>query len=316
MSIRLFSLSPPPPQHQQQHQPPHCPQPAVGREGYVNVRQTQRRHPLDAQKVEAVLRELTKHLGCAHMDVGVWLAGDKKVRELNALYRGMRKSTDILSFPFHEDLSAVDGDSLQDRMAARLYPPTSDDEDKDEDEEDQDEQQQEQQQQQQQAMVPEEDEKLVQGAISAELLDDTFRGDEALPFTEDDMNLGDMVVSVPYVVRAIQRDAKARASMGADQWAAEARSTPGVSGAMMHYTTTTTTIATTSDGAEEEAELRRCLEARIALLLVHGVCHLVGHDHESDEEHAAMTTEEGRLTAALEDSGLLALARQRALKVR
>ena len=36
----------------------------------------------------------------------------------------------------------------------------------------------------------------------------------------------------------------------------------------------------------------------------------------SDEEHAAMTTEEGRLTAALEDSGLLALARQRALKVR
>ena len=43
----------------------------------------------------------------------------------------------------------------------------------------------------------------------------------------------------------------------------------------------------------------------MALLLVHGVCHLLGHDHNDDREHAAMAAEEERLLRVLQQSGLV-----------
>lgn len=268
----------------------------VGREGFIVVKQTQKSFPLDEKFIESVLRQLLVLTSCAHMDVGVWLTSDAKIREMNTNYRGLRKSTDILSFPFHENLCAVDGDALPDRMASILRPVSG--------------------------LMDTTGTSSFQQSLhkvdeSLSFIDQDIapRAVPAIEFAEDDMNLGDMVVSVPYVVRAIRRDAKAMAEAGAQAWAAEARATPGVSGEMMRFTTTpTTTSMSTAESAaihtdnvsgEDEEQLRKCLKARVALLLVHGVCHLLGHDHENDREHTFMAEEEERLVRGLFLSGLL-----------
>ncbi len=41
------------------------------------------------------------------------------------------------------------------------------------------------------------------------------------------------------------------------------------------------------------------LEAELSLLLVHGILHLLGHDHEEDQEAAVMEAEEARLLGLL-----------------
>ena len=52
------------------------------------------------------------------------------------------------------------------------------------------------------------------------------------------------------------------------------------------------------------------VEQEVALLLVHGLLHLLGHDHEEPEEALVMRTEEARLLASLgiEDVGLVGRA--------
>lgn len=44
---------------------------------------------------------------------------------------------------------------------------------------------------------------------------------------------------------------------------------------------------------------RRHLEQELERLMVHGFCHLMGLDHQTDEQHAAMKQAEDRLLAAL-----------------
>jgi len=52
--------------------------------------------------------------------------------------------------------------------------------------------------------------------------------------------------------------------------------------------------------AERQARrARRSLDRELAVLLVHGVLHLLGHDHERDDEARAMRREERRLLRAL-----------------
>lgn len=146
--------------------------------------------------MEALTRHLLESLDCGAFDVGLLLTTDEEVRKLNTQFRGVPSSTDILSFPFHDEL-----------------PP---------------------------------------GAVSDEVdLND-----------EDELNLGDMVVSVEYVARK----------------AAEASPTksdgPGVAHAMDHLTD---------------------VEARVQLLVIHGLCHLLNYDHESEAEFAEMAAVEDRL---------------------
>ena len=95
----------------------------------------------------------------------------------------------------------------------------------------------------------------------------------------DYYNLGDMLVDVPYVMRRCQEDKEELSqqeqdgdtTLGMDQ-------ERGVSGAM----------ATVFDP-----------ELRVQMLLVHGLLHLVGHDHEEDDEYEVMVAEEERLLGIL-----------------
>ena len=51
--------------------------------------------------------------------------------------------------------------------------------------------------------------------------------------------------------------------------------------------------------ARQARQRRRGLDEEVARLLIHGVLHLVGHDHERDDEARAMRAEERRLWASL-----------------
>jgi probable rRNA maturation factor len=50
----------------------------------------------------------------------------------------------------------------------------------------------------------------------------------------------------------------------------------------------------------QAAELGHSLDDELRVLLVHGICHLVGHTHDTDEERAAMARLEARLLDAMD----------------
>lgn len=94
---------------------------------------------------------------------------------------------------------------------------------------------------------------------------------------------GDLIVDVPYVMRRIQEDQQEQNNNNntdddddedANGVAVAGPVERGVSGAM----------ANVFD-----------LETRIQMLLIHGMLHLVGYDHEDDEEYEIMVAREEEL---------------------
>ena len=81
---------------------------------------------------------------------------------------------------------------------------------------------------------------------------------------EDELNLGDMVVSVAYVARKAAK-------------AGSRNEGPGVAHAMEHLT---------------------AIDDRIQLLVIHGLCHLLNYDHETEDDFAEMAAVEDRLLRA------------------
>ena len=75
-------------------------------------------------------------------------------------------------------------------------------------------------------------------------------GEKIKVLTEDDKNLGDLIISL----ERVQKDAR---------------------------------------------DLGVSLEYRLKILLVHGICHLLGYDHEDDADYEIMKVEEERLLALL-----------------
>jgi probable rRNA maturation factor len=111
----------------------------------------------------------------------------------------------------------------------------------------------------------------------------------------DYYTLGDMIISVPYVMRACERDRKDNDEENPNktkqdkyepvddedddeyEWVLDDR---GISGAMStEYDT----------------------ETRLHMLLVHGMLHLVGYDHETDDDYEAMVTREDEVLALLKE---------------
>eukprot|EP01084_Bolivina_argentea_P061785 112944_1 len=168
--------------------------------GRVTLRNTQRKVPVEKEKLEYLTYRAMEVLGCKAWDVSIWLTTDTVVRKLNSRYRQKPKSTDILSFPLHEQKGA---------------PGT----------------------------LPE------------------------VLFAEE-MELGEMVISMPYVQRQCKRDILSRAKGEIEE------DDRGVSGAMAKLTT-----------ANE----------RLPLLMIHGLLHLVGYDHETDEGYEDMVRMEEML---------------------
>lgn len=69
-------------------------------------------------------------------------------------------------------------------------------------------------------------------------------------------------------------------------------------------------VISVETAARQADELGHSLELELAVLLVHGVLHLLGHDHEPPADPAAMRAEEVRLLGALGlDSAAALIAR-------
>ncbi|MEM9176885.1 MAG: rRNA maturation RNase YbeY [Myxococcota bacterium] len=58
-------------------------------------------------------------------------------------------------------------------------------------------------------------------------------------------------------------------------------------------------VISVETAAVQARERHRGLDETVARLLVHGVLHLIGHDHEDDDEARTMQAEERRLLRAL-----------------
>ena len=58
-------------------------------------------------------------------------------------------------------------------------------------------------------------------------------------------------------------------------------------------------VISVETAADQAKERHRGLDETVARLLVHGVLHLVGHDHEDDDEAGEMQAEERRLLKVL-----------------
>jgi probable rRNA maturation factor len=54
-------------------------------------------------------------------------------------------------------------------------------------------------------------------------------------------------------------------------------------------------VISVETAARQAADRRRGLDEIVIRLLIHGLLHLIGHDHETDEEATLMKTEERRL---------------------
>ncbi len=61
-------------------------------------------------------------------------------------------------------------------------------------------------------------------------------------------------------------------------------------------------VISVETAARQAAERRRGLDDELTRLMVHGLCHLVGHDHELDDEARVMAAEERRLRRAIRES--------------
>jgi len=61
-------------------------------------------------------------------------------------------------------------------------------------------------------------------------------------------------------------------------------------------------VISVETAARQAAARRRGLDDELARLMVHGLCHLVGHDHERDDEARAMAAEERRLRRAIREA--------------
>jgi rRNA maturation RNase YbeY len=70
--------------------------------GSIHIRNSQRSVALDLGLLQRQLRAVLEIVGRADHDVSLWLTNDRSIREYNDRYRGVRRATDILSFPFHE----------------------------------------------------------------------------------------------------------------------------------------------------------------------------------------------------------------------
>jgi probable rRNA maturation factor len=61
-------------------------------------------------------------------------------------------------------------------------------------------------------------------------------------------------------------------------------------------------VISVETAARQAAERRRGLDDELARLMVHGLLHLVGHDHEADDEARVMTAEERRVRRAVREA--------------
>uniref|UniRef100_A0A7S0QYM9 Uncharacterized protein n=1 Tax=Pyramimonas obovata TaxID=1411642 RepID=A0A7S0QYM9_9CHLO len=154
----------------------------------IAVRNTQRTVRVCEKTLKFQVNLLRKFLGVEDYALGLWLATNQEIKELNLQYRGKSKVTDVLSFP----LNKVRPGELPPRDFGMGFLPK-------------------------------------------------VRSEDTPPVPHPE--LGDVVLGMPYIKRYCVKN-------------------------------------------------EVLMEQHTPLLIAHGLCHLLGYDHETDEEHMVMQAKE------------------------
>ncbi len=70
----------------------------------IVIKNTQRKFKIDKNKVTSDAQIILEALGYGDFDLGIWFTTNATIRDYNRDYRKKDKPTDILSFPYHENL--------------------------------------------------------------------------------------------------------------------------------------------------------------------------------------------------------------------
>jgi probable rRNA maturation factor len=140
----------------------------------ITIKNTQRSIKIDLKAIKRDAQKILDLLDYPDFDLGIWFTTNTTIRTYNKKFRNKDKPTDILSFPFHQELKA---------------------------------------------------------------------GQRIKPVSADDKNLGDLILSPSYIHNDAPR-------------------------------------------------YKLTLEERIRVLLVHGICHLLGYDHIDDADYKLMHKKE------------------------
>ncbi len=71
----------------------------------ITIKNTQRSIILNTAELKSVARKMLFLAGYEDFDLGIWLTTNTTIRRYNKQYRNKDKFTDILSFPYHPNLS-------------------------------------------------------------------------------------------------------------------------------------------------------------------------------------------------------------------
>ena len=143
----------------------------------IKIKNSQRKISFSTQRYEQKAQKILSYFGYDDFDLGILLTTEKTIQKYNLHYRNIDKSTDVLSFPHHENLTA---------------------------------------------------------------------GKKIKVANNDDKNLGDIIIAMSYVY-------------------------------------------------ENKHSLDGDFITRMDRILVHAICHLLGHDHKTDKDHKKMETLENKL---------------------
>jgi probable rRNA maturation factor len=81
----------------------------------ILIRNRQRHRPLDKSKITTAalnILSLSDQSGHPGTELSILFVGDKKMTQLNTAYRGIKKSTDVLSFEAHIPVKKGKGDNI------------------------------------------------------------------------------------------------------------------------------------------------------------------------------------------------------------
>ena len=149
----------------------------------ILIKNRQKKYTLDNHYIKETVQNLLDILGYSDFDIGIWFTNNTTIAKYNRIYRHKSGPTDILSFPYHQEIRA--GNKIQAK-------------------------------------------------------------------TPDQRNLGDIIISLEFVHTSKRwRDFKPQETL--------------------------------------------------KILLVHGICHLLGYDHETDEDYQKMHMKEQRLLKTLDN---------------
>jgi len=70
----------------------------------ITIKNRLRKIKVNVRRVKCDVKKMLDAVGCSAFDIGIWLTTNKTIQAYNKTYCGKDRPTDILSFPYHQNL--------------------------------------------------------------------------------------------------------------------------------------------------------------------------------------------------------------------